>query len=251
MSENTDISGLGDVTTLFETYYTAKTTLDEMLYRLETGVLSGFDYRTSFSVSVSSSTGITLPTDGTASTLRAYLYQDNDDVTDDYDDSEFTWSRLSEERDTDAEWGTDRVLTGKSISVTFNDLVYKSASFICKFKHYYSDTMYFEKMGFVTLSEEVPGEDGEDAISVQIYSSNGNIFRSGQCYTTMTATVFQGDEDITDQIDESNFTWERTSNDTVADESWNTSSKAIGRKSIELSPDDVLGRAVFACHVEI
>jgi hypothetical protein len=111
--------------------------------------------------------------------------------------------------------------------------------------------MYFEKMGFVTLSEEVPGEDGEDAISVQIYSSNGNIFRSGQCYTTMTATVFQGDEDITDQIDESNFTWERTSNDTVADESWNTSSKAIGRKSIELSPDDVLGRAVFACHVEI
>ncbi len=67
----------------------------------------------------------------------------------------------------------------------------------------------------------------------------------------MSATLWQGELDITDQTDASKFNWERTSNDPVADESWNTSSKAIGRKSIELTPADVVGRAVFACHVDI
>ena len=251
MEENTDITELGDISALFETYYSNKTALDEMLFRLETGMLNGLDYRTKFVVNVTSSTGITIPIDGSPSILRASLYQEGVEVTDDYPDTDFSWSRLSEDREADGTWKETEPLVGKSITITKDDLVYKSASFICTFRHVYSDTMYFEKMGFATLSEEVPGKDGEDAISVQIFSSNGSVFRSGQCFTTMTATVWRGDEDITDTLDASYFTWERTSGDSVADESWNTSSKAIGQKSIELTPQDVVGRAVFACHVEL
>lgn len=251
MGENTDITELGNPITFFEDYYTKKTALDEMLFRLETGMLSGMDYRTKFVVNVTSSTGITIPVDGSSSILRASLYHEGVEVTEDYPDTDFSWSRLSEDREADGTWKEAESLVGKSITITKDDLVYKSASFICTFRHVYSDTMYFEKMGFATLSEEVPGKDGEDAISVQIFSSNGSVFRSGQCFTTMSATVWRGDEDITDTLDASLFTWERISGDSVADESWNTSSKAIGRKSIELTPQDVVGRSVFACHVEI
>jgi predicted phosphatase len=67
----------------------------------------------------------------------------------------------------------------------------------------------------------------------------------------MSATVWRGDEDITDQLSESQFSWERNSGDPVGDESWNTSSKAIGHKSVVITPEDVVGRTVFACHVEI
>lgn len=251
MLENTDISGMGNISDLFEAYYTAKTRLDERLFRLETGMLNGLDYRTRFVVNVTSSTGITIPIDGSPSTLRVVLYQEGVEVTDEYQEADFTWSRLSEDREADVTWKEAEPLVGKSITITKDDLVYKSASFICTFRHAYSDTMYFEKMGFATLSEEVPGKDGEDAISVQIFSSNGNLFRNGQAYTTMSATVWRGDEDITDMIDASSFNWERTSGDPIADESWNTSSKAVGRKIIEITPQDVVGRSVFACHVDL
>lgn len=251
LDSNSDITNLGSIKDLFKTYYDKKTLMDERIFRLETGMLNGLDYRTKFTVNVISSTGITIPVDGTSSTIHVALYQEGVDVTDNYLDSEFIWARVSEDRIADAAWRDPQQLVGKSIIVTKDDLVNKSASFSCTFKHLYSDTMYFEKVGFSTLSEEVPGKDGENAISVQIFSNNGNIFRSGQCYTTMTVTVWRGDENITDQLDPSLFRWERTSNDPVADEAWNTSSKAIGQKTLELSPADVFGRAVFACHVEI
>ena len=93
--------------------------------------------------------------------------------------------------------------------------------------------------------------DGGDAVSVQILSLNGNSFRPGTCNTTLVASVWRGETEITDSIDDSKFVWKRTSTDTVADASWNTSSKAIGHKSTQLTPEDVLSRAVFTCEVDI
>lgn len=93
--------------------------------------------------------------------------------------------------------------------------------------------------------------DGGDAVSVQILSLNGSSFRPGTCNTTLVASVWRGETEITDSIDESKFTWKRTSTDTVSDASWNTSSKAIGHKSVELTPADVLSRSVFTCEVDI
>jgi len=101
------------------------------------------------------------------------------------------------------------------------------------------------------LGKPRKGDEGEDAISVQILSLNGNQFRVGTCNTTLIASVWKGSEEITGTLDDSAFTWNRTSTDFVADAAWNTSSKAIGHKSIGLTSEDVSGRAVFGCNVEI
>jgi hypothetical protein len=93
--------------------------------------------------------------------------------------------------------------------------------------------------------------DGSNALDFKIYSSNGNAFRAGTCNTTLIASVWRGDVDITESIDDSQFRWKRKSIDTASDASWNTSSKAIGHKSVDLTPEDVFSRAVFNYEVEI
>jgi hypothetical protein len=100
------------------------------------------------------------------------------------------------------------------------------------------------------------GEAGADAISVQIYSPNGNVFRTGTATGTLYAYVFRGDEDITDTIDENKFTWSRSSSSTItsgegSDASWNSSAKAIGHKTLTITPDDVVGRTTFSVEVEV
>ena len=251
MESASEISSHEELTGKFGTYYDASSVMEERFFRYTTGMIGGLDWREKFEVRITSSLGLSVPLDNTPTSLSVMLLHNGEDVTSEYPDEDFVWARVSEDRVADAAWEEGKDLTGKTLTVSYSDLVYGYASFMCRFKSYYSDSMYYEKSGFITLSKEVPGKDGEDAISVQIFSTNGNIFRGGQCYTTMTATVWRGDEDITAELDESLFNWERISGDPVADESWNTSSKAIGRKSIELTPQDVVGRSVFACHVEI
>ena len=250
MDKDADLSEQPDLSTLFEAYYQKAVLVDEKIFRYETGMIGGLDYRVRLDVLLRASID-PLPLDGTPSVLSVTVKRDGEDVTSEYEDSCFTWSRSSEDKNADAIWNSNPLLVGKSISVTVDDLVYGYATFLCEFHYNYSETMYIAKTGIMTLSKEIPGPPGEDSISVQIFSSNGNIFRNGQAYTIMTATVWQGDDDITSQIDASKFTWERTSGNAVADESWNTSSKAIGHKSIELTPEDIIGRSVFACHVDI
>lgn len=96
------------------------------------------------------------------------------------------------------------------------------------------------------------GDNGEDNISVQIYSSNGNLFKAGKVETVLTAYVFKGSLDITNEINAENFRWIRNSQDTALnDEIWNTSSKAIGVKTITISDEDTIGRTIFNCEVTI
>lgn len=248
---DSEIGSREELTEVFEELYSTQSALEELFFRITTGMIGGLDWREKFEVRITSSLGLSVPLDNTPTSLSVMLLHNGEDVTSEYPDEDFVWARVSEDRTGDAEWEEGKDLTGKTLTVSYSDLVYGYASFMCKFKSYYSDSMYYEKSGFITLSKEVPGKDGEDAISVQIFSSNGNLFRNGQAYTTMSATVWRGDEDITDMIDASSFNWERTSGDPIADESWNTSSKAVGRKIIEITPQDVVGRSVFACHVDL
>lgn len=96
------------------------------------------------------------------------------------------------------------------------------------------------------------GDDGESNIEVQIYSSNGNAFHTGTADTILSAYVFRGSENITDELNDSAFRWTRKSTaGTIADDIWNTSSKAIGIKYVILTPEDAIGRTVFSCEVDI
>lgn len=79
-----------------------------------------------------------------------------------------------------------------------------------------------------------------------ITSTNGNIFKNGNIQTTLEATVYSWDENITDTLDENQFIWTRVSDDAAADAEWNQQHFG-GSKSIEITKDDVKVRATFFC----
>ena len=79
-----------------------------------------------------------------------------------------------------------------------------------------------------------------------ISSSNGNIFKNNNIKTTLYATVFSWDENITDTLDDNQFIWTRVSDDAEADKLWNDAHFG-GTKSIEIDSDDVQVRATFFC----
>ena len=79
-----------------------------------------------------------------------------------------------------------------------------------------------------------------------ISSSNGNIFKNNNIKTTLYATVFSWDENITDTLDDNQFIWTRVSDDAEADKLWNDAHFG-GSKSIEIDSDDVKVRATFFC----
>jgi len=79
-----------------------------------------------------------------------------------------------------------------------------------------------------------------------ITSTNGSIFKNGNIQTTLEATVYSWDENITDTLDENQFIWTRVSDDAAADAEWNQQHFG-GSKSIEITKDDVKVRATFFC----
>lgn len=91
--------------------------------------------------------------------------------------------------------------------------------------------------------------DGLDSYSVYIGSSKGNIFRNGMVSTTLSATLYKGGMDITDKISGQNFRWTRISQNPEEDILWNASGH-IG-KTLEISAEDVLCKAVFDCEITI
>lgn len=79
-----------------------------------------------------------------------------------------------------------------------------------------------------------------------ISSSNGNIFKNGEISTTLYATVFSWDTNVTDELDDNQFIWTRVSDDPDADTVWNADHFS-GSKSIEITTEDVHVRATFFC----
>ena len=97
------------------------------------------------------------------------------------------------------------------------------------------------------------GKKGDDGISftVQIISSNGDVFRFPDVDTVLTCLVFRNFDEITSKLDDSRFRWKRNTGNATDDEKWNTSSKAIGHKSVSITSEDCIGRTVFDCEVDL
>jgi len=95
-----------------------------------------------------------------------------------------------------------------------------------------------------------PGVDGS-SYTVSIQSSNGSIFRPEQVDTILTCHVHKNTTEITEELDASRFRWKRLSADPVDDGRWNTSSKAIAHKSVEIKNADCVGRTVFFCEIDL
>ena len=83
-------------------------------------------------------------------------------------------------------------------------------------------------------------------ITVQIDSSAGNIFKTKNIYTILTATVYKGGEDITSEVKK--FKWVKRDKDGNPDPSW---SRFTTSNIITINPDDVTSKAVFGCEVTV
>lgn len=77
--------------------------------------------------------------------------------------------------------------------------------------------------------------------------STSDILSSEITVTTLSAKVWRGKEDITDQLNSDLFRWRRITSDPMSDRLWDESH--IGMKSITLSTLDVLYSATYTCEL--
>ena len=95
-------------------------------------------------------------------------------------------------------------------------------------------------------SDRITGIEEQKMYRLVVSSTKGNIFKNGNIQTTLYATVFSWDENITDQLDDNQFIWTRVSDDPEADALWNAAHFG-GSKTIDITSDDVEVQATFFC----
>ena len=103
------------------------------------------------------------------------------------------------------------------------------------------------KQGTTDALDEI---NSQKMYRVIIESDNGNIFKNGDVNCTLSCRVYSWDDEITDDINASNFTWTRKSKDTAGDVQWNANHSG-GAKTLTITPVDVYGRSVFYCTVTL
>lgn len=92
--------------------------------------------------------------------------------------------------------------------------------------------------------EEMQKEIEENiSYDVSIDSSNGLVFKNGDIESTLTAKVRKGNEDITDQFTDTQFSWTRVSKDPEGDIKWNNAHTHT--KTVTITEDDVQVKAIF------
>lgn len=79
--------------------------------------------------------------------------------------------------------------------------------------------------------------------------STSNILSSDITEITIYTRVYKGQADITEDLPDSVFHWERVSNDAFADSIWNNDPANQGRKTFTLSTLDVYYSATFTCSI--
>lgn len=90
------------------------------------------------------------------------------------------------------------------------------------------------------------GKDGESSLTVEIISSNGNLFRGGNISTTLECHVYYGTEDVTNKVKK--FNWKKIDANGNEDDTW---SWGYNTNTLTISDNDVYVKASFVCDVEI
>jgi hypothetical protein len=107
------------------------------------------------------------------------------------------------------------------------------------------------KVTFESFDADTKKQIEADTISVEIWSSRGNIFKSGDTSTILTCHVFQAGVDITSTLPNSAFTWEKINNDGTKDEQWTATPYGNNANAIQITSGEIWSRAVFNCAVTI
>lgn len=95
------------------------------------------------------------------------------------------------------------------------------------------------------------GDKGDSSIQVVIDSSIGDKFIYGNTKSILSCKVYSGTSEITDTVD--TFTWFKYNKNGELQNGWYPSKMGIEgglqRNQIEISPSDVLMKAIFRCNV--
>lgn len=95
------------------------------------------------------------------------------------------------------------------------------------------------------------GEDGTSPYRVEVLSvSGGNVIRNGQGKIRLQAVAWRGQEDITDKLLPTQFSWVIESGNEDFDRAWNARHEAIGREVV-LTAAEVNMKATINCIVDI
>lgn len=78
--------------------------------------------------------------------------------------------------------------------------------------------------------------------------SSSDILSDAIQTTILTARVWHGSQNVTDDMDEALFCWKRVSADPTADEIWNTAHRGV--KTVTLTVRDVLYSATYTCELQ-
>ena len=87
-------------------------------------------------------------------------------------------------------------------------------------------------------------------VDIHVYSSGGTMLLYGEQSMLLNAEVYYNNEDITSQIAQELFSWERISADSSADAVWNASRVGIG-SSINVLETDIFRKATFQCVLDL
>ena len=111
----------------------------------------------------------------------------------------------------------------------------------------------------ITGNTGANGEDGSDAILLQILSSNGNMFKNSSLATTLTVTIIVGDETITSSQEMyekfgsgASIKWEQKvfGSDEFTELSAEDERISDNGFILTLQPQDVYTQTVFNCNLE-
>ena len=148
----------------------------------------------------------------------------------------------------------DNIFSGLKVNVLIYAKSFTDQSEIIKYlavgisKFDLTKGIYYQSS--LKAKSDTKGEDGK-SFTVVIESSNGALFRLNSISTTLTCKVFRNSIDISDSLESSRFKWVRKTDDEIGDEEWNTTSKALYKKSITIESQDCIGRTVFNCEVDL
>ena len=92
------------------------------------------------------------------------------------------------------------------------------------------------------------GDDGESSYTVNIFTDtpNGNIIRNGQGSVWLFAVVYYGTKEITETLEDWQFSWVIHSGNPEFDALWNKRHQQCGSR-IELSAQEVNNMAQVEC----
>lgn len=82
--------------------------------------------------------------------------------------------------------------------------------------------------------------------TMNIFSSNGIVFKQGLVDTYLSPNLYLGQEDVTAQYPDSQFIWTRQTSDSDGDKYWNLAHQE-GTKSLHVTNSDVFIGASFTC----